>query len=391
MSAKTRNKFLAAAFMMATSAVGPGFLTQTAFFTEKLLASFGFVILVTVVLDIIVQLNIWRVIIVSEKRAQDIANDLLPGMGFFLAVLVILGGFAFNIGNIAGAGLGLNILFGMDVAHGAFWSALIAIGIFIVREAAKIMDGVMKVLGMLMILLTMYVAWKANPPIAIAVEETLMPKRFDFSAVLTLVGGTVGGYITFAGAHRLLDSGVKGVGHVKDASKSAITGIILASIMRTVLFLAVLGVVAIGIGLDKENPAASVFKIVSGELGYKLFGLVLWSAAITSVIGAAYTSVSFAKSFHPILQQYERYLIIAFIMISSGVFLIVGKPVNVLVLAGALNGLILPIALLLMLLAVHRKRIVGENYKHPRGLSIAGLMVVLLMGYIGVVSLIAYL
>lgn len=390
MSATTRNKFLAAAFMMATSAVGPGFLTQTAFFTEKLLASFGFIILVTVILDIIAQLNIWRAIVVSEKRAQDIANDLLPGMGFALAALVVLGGFAFNIGNIAGAGLGLNILFGMDVAHGAFWSALIAIGIFIVREAAKVMDGVMKVLGILMILLTMYVAWKSNPPLALAAKETVMPVRFDFTAVLTLVGGTVGGYITFAGAHRLLDAGIKGTGQVQNATKAAVMGIVLASIMRTVLFLAVLGVVSLGLTLDSENPAASVFRIVAGEVGYKLFGLVLWSAAITSVIGAAYTSVSFIKSFHPVLQRYERYLIITFIVISSAVFLAVGKPVKVLVLAGALNGLILPFALLLMLLAVHRQRIVGKAYKHPWGLSVAGLVVVLLMGYISVVSLITY-
>ncbi|WP_028296676.1 NRAMP family divalent metal transporter [Olivibacter sitiensis] len=390
MSTSTRNKFLAAAFMMATSAVGPGFLTQTAFFTEKLLASFGFVILVTVVLDIIAQLNIWRVIVVSEKRAQDIANELLPGMGFLLAGLVVLGGFAFNIGNIAGAGLGMNILFGMDVSHGAFWSALMAIGIFIVREAARVMDGVMKVLGILMILLTVFVAWQSNPPLAQAAKETVMPLRFDFTAILTLVGGSVGGYITFAGAHRLLDTGIKGRDQVKNASTAAVTGIVLASIMRTVLFLAVLGVVSVGIALDSDNPAASVFRIVSGEVGYKLFGLVLWSAAITSVIGAAYTSVSFVKSFHPVLQHYERYLIIAFIVISTSVFLIVGKPVQVLVLAGALNGLILPIALLLMLLAVHRQRIVGKEYKHPWRLSIAGFVVVLLMGYISVVSLIAY-
>ena len=40
-----KSAILGAAFLMATSAVGPGFLTQTATFTEKLGASFGFVIL----------------------------------------------------------------------------------------------------------------------------------------------------------------------------------------------------------------------------------------------------------------------------------------------------------------------------------------------------------
>ena len=40
-----RNAVLGAAFLMATSAIGPGFLTQTATFTNTLLARFGFVII----------------------------------------------------------------------------------------------------------------------------------------------------------------------------------------------------------------------------------------------------------------------------------------------------------------------------------------------------------
>lgn len=56
-----KTALLGAAFLMATSAIGPGFLTQTATFTGSLLASFGFVILVSIILDIGAQLNIWRI------------------------------------------------------------------------------------------------------------------------------------------------------------------------------------------------------------------------------------------------------------------------------------------------------------------------------------------
>ena len=55
---------VSAAFLMATSAIGPGFLTQTAVFTDRLGASFAFVILVSIILDIGVQLNIWRILAV---------------------------------------------------------------------------------------------------------------------------------------------------------------------------------------------------------------------------------------------------------------------------------------------------------------------------------------
>jgi hypothetical protein len=46
---------VASIFMMATSAMGPGFLTQTAVFTVKLGAAFGFAILVSILIDYVVQ------------------------------------------------------------------------------------------------------------------------------------------------------------------------------------------------------------------------------------------------------------------------------------------------------------------------------------------------
>ena len=120
---KNRSALLGAAFLMATSAIGPGFITQTTVFTQELLTSFGFIILCSIILDIVAQLNIWRIVAVAEKTGPEIANSVLPGMGHVLAVLVALGGLAFNIGNVAGAGLGINVLSGMDVLTGAIISA----------------------------------------------------------------------------------------------------------------------------------------------------------------------------------------------------------------------------------------------------------------------------
>jgi Mn2+/Fe2+ NRAMP family transporter len=206
---------LGAAFLMATSAIGPGFLTQTSLFTSQFAASFGFVIVTSILLDIGAQINVWRVIAVSEKRAQDIANALLPGLGYFLAVLIVLGGLAFNIGNIAGAGLGFNVLFGMSVKSGALLSAVLAIGIFLSQHAGRMMDRFAQVLGIAMIALTVYVAWSSAPPLKEAAVRSFAPvvassdQTAFFMAIVTLVGGTVGGYITFSGGHRLLDAGRK--------------------------------------------------------------------------------------------------------------------------------------------------------------------------------------
>lgn len=378
-----------AAFLMATSAIGPGFLTQTTVFTQQLLSSFGFVIVISILLDIGAQLNIWRILAITEKRAQDIANEILPGLGYLLAALILVGGLAFNIGNIGGCGLGLNVLSGMDPIYGAIISCIIALVIFWMKEAGNMMDHFTKLLGVLMILLTIYVAVSSHPPLGQAIQHSFFPEQISATAIVTLVGGTVGGYISFAGGHRLLDAGIKGQASLPAVTKSAVTGIVITAIMRFVLFLAAFGVLANGGLLDKANPPASVFRLAAGELGYRFFGVVMWCAAITSVVGAAYTSVSFLRTFHPWIEKNYRWIISGFIIFSTLVFILIGNPVKILVTVGAINGLILPIALSVMLIAVYNKKIIG-NYKHPIALQIAGWLVVLAMSWMGYLTIVKW-
>lgn len=386
MKPKSSGAILGAAFLMATSAIGPGFLTQTTLFTQDLLTSFGFVILVSLLLDIGAQVNIWRIITVSNSRAQDIANNMLPGLGVFLALLIGFGGLVFNIGNIGGTGLGLHALTGMDVKTGAIISCLLSLGIFWYREAGKGIDLLVKVLGLLMVIFTLYIAVSSRPPVGEALYRTVWPETIDMVKIITLVGGTVGGYISFAGAHRLLDAGITGKESLPQVTRSSVSGILITSVMRFVLFFAALGVVWGGARLAADNPAASVFQQAAGAIGYRFFGFVMWCAAITSVIGASYTTVSFFKTLHPVIEKRSRLLVSLFILTATLFFLLQEKPaVSLLVFAGAVNGLILPIALALILLAARKKSIVGD-YHHPLWMQVAGWLVVAVMSYMGAVS-----
>ena len=385
-SGKKQNAILGAAFLMATSAIGPGFLTQTTVFTQQLLASFGFVILLSILLDIGAQLNIWRILVVSSKRAPIIANELLPGLGYFITGLIVMGGLAFNIGNIGGCGLGLEVLTGLNPKLGAVISCLLALFIFWMKEAGDLLDRFTKILGLVMMALTLFIALSSNPPVYEAITHSFMPTVFSAKSVVTLVGGTVGGYICFAGGHRLLDAGYSGTASLGDTNRSAVSGILITAIMRIVLFLAALGVVSGGTILDPANPAASVFKIAAGNIGYIFFGVVLWCAAITSVVGAAYTSISFLRNFSSCVDRHQQISISIFIIISTLLFAVLGNPVKILVTVGALNGLILPIALAVILIAARHKKIV-ENYKQPLWLDIAGWLVVVVMTTLSILTI----
>jgi Mn2+/Fe2+ NRAMP family transporter len=377
----TAGKYSGAAFLMATSAIGPGFITQTTVFTQDLFTSFGFVILLSILIDLVVQLNIWRVIAVTKMQGPAIADKVFPGLGFLLVLLITGGGLVFNIGNIGGCGLALETLFGIDARTGAIASCLVAILLFIHAELGKFMDAFTKLLAIIMVGLTLYTAFASHPPMAAILHHTFIPAKFSIVAVITIVGGTVGGYISFAGAHRMLDASGSEVINLRQTDRTAMQGILLASVMRFLLFIAAAGVIATGVLLPASNPAAAVFQSSAGKMGLKLFGIVLWAAAITSVVGAAYTSVTFLQTLHPFIQSQRRWFIIAFIIVSTIIFSIAGNPVNILVKAGAVNGIVLPLSLTIILLASSKKFII-KNYTHPGWLKICGWVVVAALGYI---------
>ena len=387
-SSPARRRLTGAMFLMATSAIGPGFITQTTQFTAQLGAAFAFAILVSILVDVALLLNVWRVIGVSGLRAPELAERVLPGLGHVLTFFVVLGGLVFNVGNVAGAGLGLDALLGLTPAWGGALSDLLAIALFLSRRAGVAMDRLVVVLGGVMIVLTAWVAIVSRPPVGLALRNAVLPEAIDVLAITTLIGGTIGGYITYAGAHRLLDAGVQGAGEVAAIARASVTGVLVTGLMRTLLFLAVFGVVAAGVALDPANPPASAFRAAAGEFGMRLFGLVLWAAAITSVIGASYTSVTFVVAGRARLERRRTALVAGFIAVSTAVFLGAGTaPVPLLVFAGAFNGLILPIGVAVLLWVAWRRRDLLDGYRYPRWLVSVGAVAWLATVYLGWQSL----
>ena len=78
-------------------------------------------------------------------------------------------------------------------------------------------------------------------------------------------------------------------------------------------------------------------------------------------------------------------IVIVFIVVSTITFLLIGKPVKLLIIAGALNGLILPITLGVILIASKKKSIVGD-YKHPTWMLMFGVLAVLVTIVTGFLS-----
>lgn len=378
-----RSALLGAMFLMATSAIGPGFITQTTDFTVKLGAAFAFAIVVSILVDVAVQMNVWRVVGISGLRANELVNRLVPGLGWVLSALILVGGLVFNIGNISGTGLGTDAMIGLDPRIGAVISALIGIGIFLVKRAGAAVDRIVVVLGVVMIALTTWIAVTSSPPVGLALKNAVLPEQVDFLSITTLIGGTVGGYITYAGAHRLIESGRTGPEHSNEIAKGSVAGILVTGLMRAILFLAVLGVVHGGARLAADNPAASAFQHAAGEFGLRAFGIIFWAAAITSVIGASYTTISFLTTQRTSART-RNLATVAFIVVCTVLFLLLGKaPVQLLIFAGGFNGLILPIGFTSILWVAWRRRDLLRGYIYPKWLLAVGVLAWLLTLYLG--------
>ncbi len=373
-----KKAILSVAFLMATTSVGPGFLTQTAVFTNIYKIDMAFPVFASMFITFGIVMNLWRIVGVSGMRIQDIANKVAPGMGYVVGILLALGAVAFNFGNVSGAALGINVLTGVDTTWGALFTGVVGCLLFVVHNASKRMDQMARYLGLFMIILIAYVAMTSLPPMGETLSAAVMPTDIGslLLPTLTIVGGAVGGYYT--GAQRLVDIGLQGKDKVPAIKTAAWAGISIAVVIRILLFLAVFGVIATGATLDSANPAADAFRQGAGEVGYFIFGLVLFVASITSVVGNSYIVISLIKTLFPIVARNEKVWCVGFIIITSLGTVTMNMPILLLMLAGLVNSIILPIVLGMMLVATRRKDIVGD-YKHPVYLTFTGIAIVVVM------------
>lgn len=369
---------LSVAFLMATTSVGPGFLTQTAVFTNIYKIDMAFPVFASMFITFGIVMNLWRIVGVSGLRIQDIANKVAPGMGYVVGTLLALGAVAFNFGNVSGAALGINVLTGVDTTWGALFTGVVGCLLFVVHNASKRMDQMARYLGLFMIILIAYVAMTSLPPVGETLVAAVAPSDIGnlLLPTLTIVGGAVGGYYT--GAQRLVDIGLQGQENVGSIKTAAWAGISIAVVIRILLFMAVFGVIATGAVLDTSNPAADAFRQGAGDIGYFIFGLVLFVASITSVVGNSYMAISLIKTLFPVVARNEKAWCVGFIIITSLGTVTMNMPILLLMLAGLVNSIILPIVLGIVLAATRRKDIVGD-YKHPVYLTVVGALIVVIM------------
>lgn len=188
-------------FFMVISVIGLGFIMQMVIFIVMMGVVFVFVIFVLIFVDIVVQLNIWCMIIFFGKCVGEFVNSVIFYFGYVIVVFVVIGGLVFNIGNIVGGGFGLNVLFGIDLKFGGVFIGVFVIIIFLIKKVGCVMDIVFVVFGLGMIVMMLIVVFVVQLLIGEVLCQIFVLDELNFVIIMIIVGGIVGGYIIYFGVY----------------------------------------------------------------------------------------------------------------------------------------------------------------------------------------------
>lgn len=305
------------------------------------------------------------------------------GQGHFIpiamAVAIISGGIAYQAGNILGSVSGAVLLMGDNQAmNGSLLFtiviALLAGGVLLlsnIQLISRILGLVVASMGFAFIA----VALSAEIEWGDALINSLIPSFPEDSGILIigLIGTTIVPYNLFLG------SGMSKNQDIREMRWGLGIAIILGGIISMAILL---------VGSTMQAPfsfegMAEAMKSSLGNWAAILFGIGLFTAGFTSSVtaplAAAITAQSiFSKKGNEWSERSRSYMAVWGIVLLSGMaFGIMGvKPIPIIILAQALNGLLLPFVAAFLLLVVNDKKLMPAEFRNSTGLNLVSLLVV---------------
>lgn len=385
---------------------GPGVLIAAAFIgpgtvTACTLAGVGFgyallwAMLVSIIATISLQQMAARLGIISQKGLADVIKQELQTpwlrklvIAIILAAIVI-GNAAYEAGNIGGAVLGMQALFGetntpwYPLIIGAFAFALLYFGNY------KVLQSAFLVLVLIMSSSFILTAILTGPSIPNMLSGLFIPTipQESILTIIALVGTTVVPYNLFLHASLVSEKWKK-------------TADLGAAKRDTVIAVAVGGCVSISIiisaaalpNTDITNvlEMASALTPLFGASATYFMGIGLFAAGITSAITAPLAAAYVANSCFGWGASFKdtKFRLVWMLILGAGVFFLSFnlKPIQIIKFAQIANGILLPVIAIFLLWVVNKKNVMG-SYVNTRLQNIIGIIIILLSVILGAKSI----
>lgn len=386
--------------------IGPGVLVAAAFIGPGTVtactlagAQFGYALLwamlLSIIATVVLQEMAARVGIISQRGLADVIKSELNTswvkylvLGIILSAIVV-GNAAYEGGNIGGATLGLQAIFGEEYSQyypifiGVIAFALLYFGNY------KVLEKVLVSLVILMSLSFLITAMITKPNIVKVLTGLLIPSVPENSilTIIALVGTTVVPYNLFLHA-ALVSEKWKSESDLGAARRDTFISITLGGVVS-------MGIIIAATTIANKNitnvmDLAEGLEPLFGSMAKYFMGIGLFSAGITSAITAPLAAAYVVNScfgWNAGLKDVKFklvWMIIIFIGIS---FLLFGiKPIEVIKFAQVANGILLPIIAIFLVWVVNRKAVLGK-FKNTIFQNILGILIILITLILGVKSI----
>lgn len=366
--------------------IGPGTVTTAASAGSRFDYGLLWALLFSTIACLVLQEASARATVVSGKTlAQAIRQRFDRGVSGFLVVSLVLGAIvlgcaAYEAGNILGSVAGASLRTSipprlLTLAIGVLSGLLLYFGS--TTMVARLLGVVVALMGVTFLATAILV----GPSIGALARGMLVPSLPDGSSllVLGLIGTTVVPYNLFLGSG--IAEGQK-LGELR-------FGLSVAVVLGGLISMGVLVVGTMVTGPFGFEALADALAERLGEWAGVFFAIGLFAAGLSSAITAPLAAAITARGLFGSAkddrwsERSRRYRIVWFCVLATGVFfgLIDVRPIPAIIIAQALNGVLLPFVSVFLFLVVNDRSLMGD-----RGVN--GLVPNLLMGAIVAVTII---
>lgn len=398
-------KNLGPGILVSAAFIGPGTVTVCTLAGVEFGYSLLWALLLSIFSCIILQEMAARLGVVSQKGLSDVIREEIKKPIFrVLAIIlifsaIVIGNAAYEAGNITGAVLGAEAIFGIqNLQIGDFklnlWSIFIGAVAFILlfTGSYKTLEKIFIGLVLLMSISFVLTAILTKPDI-LEILSGLIPtgNAAGLLTVMAIVGTTVVPYNLFLHAS-LVSEKWKESSYLPIARKELIVSIILGGTVSMAILIS-----AASSGLTNVNSAADMavsLEPLFGKFATWFMSLGLLAAGITSSITAPLAAAYVVKGCFGWKggMKSAKFKTVWAVVLILGVFFssLQINPIEIIRFAQIANGILLPVIAIFLFWVVNKTSVLGKH-RNSKLQNVLGILVIALSVFLGIKAILSVL
>lgn len=365
--------------IISASFIGPGTITTATVTGSSYGYALAWAITFSIIATIILQEMSARLGIATGKGLGEALRETFrhPLLRLLMVVLIVaaigVGGASYAGGDTTGTALGLAGLTGLPSELLIVVVGLVIFGL-LVTGSYKLVERVLVVMVAVLAAVFFLTMIVVRPDVGAILRGVFVPD-VPSGALLTtvaLIGTTVVPYNLFLHANLAQEkwSGLPTGRALRDAKQDAIISIAIGGIITlAIMITAAAAMWTKGVTAESGADMATQLEPLLGPAAKYVFALGLFAAGLTSAVagplGAAYAICGVMGWGSDLRSPRFKAVWIAVMLIGIVIALSGVNPIQVIVLAQAANGLLLPIVAGFLLVVMSRKSILGEHTNGP--------------------------